>query len=133
MTPEEMGFRVLNRVEWAAVNGDIKNVTRFQVDVYKFRFPEGMERDMAISFMSYLKSLDMRRLDSIVKTYAWLKQNNVKFHMSFGWNRRLPIRYNLEHFTYPMRIRKLIEGCDKEDVLTYELEQSRKGKQDVER
>lgn len=133
MTPEEIGFRVLNRVEWAAVNGDIKNVTRFQVDVYKFRFPGGMERDMAIAFMSYLKELDMRRLESIVKTYVWLKQNNVRFQLSFGWNRRLSVRYNLEHLMYPMKIRKLIEGCEQEDVLTYELEQSRKGKQDVER
>lgn len=128
MTPEEMGFRVLNRVEWATVNGDIKNITRFQVDVYKFRFPGGMERDTVISFMSYLKSLDMRRMDSIVKTYAWLIQNDVRFCLSFGWNRRLPVKYNLQHLMYPMKLRRLIEGCDREDILAYELEQPQEGK-----
>lgn len=123
MTSQEAGFRVLNQVEWNAVNGDIKIVTRFQVDIYKFQFPDGMQRDMVISFMSYLKGLDMCRMDSIVKTYIWLKQNNVKFRLSFGWNWRLPIKYNLKHIVYPMKIRKFIESYEQEDIMAYELEQ----------
>lgn len=123
MTSQEAGFRVLNQVEWNAVNGDVKIVTRFQVDIYKFQFPDGTQRDMVISFMSYLKGLDMCRMDSIAKTYIWPKQDNVKFRLSFGWNWRLPIKYDLKHIMYPMKIRKLIESYEQEDIMAYELEQ----------
>ncbi len=119
---ERIAALFLNKLNWKTNSGDIREFTSFQVDIYKFVFKDGLAGKMLTDFTAYINRLNMVEIRSVLKIFVWLYQHNAKFKLKFGWNKRLPLQYNIRNLFEPRRIRRLLLDCDHEDLMSYQLE-----------
>lgn len=112
----------LNRLDWKINTGEMKNITVFQVDVFCFRFKDGLDDDVAKEFAVYLKRLNMEELRSTMKIFVWLYQHEVDFKLVFAWNPRLPARYNLKNLFTPKHVRDKLLAYGHDDLMACPIE-----------
>lgn len=112
----------LNRLNWKINSGEMKEITEFQVDVYCFRFKNGLDDDTAKEFTRYLKRLKMDEVRSVMKIFVWLYQHKVDFRLVFRWNPRLPVEYNLKSLFNPKQVREQLLANGHDDLMSYPVE-----------
>lgn len=116
---------LLNRLNWDVSSGKTSNILELQLDVYKFKFKKPLEGDNMKEFTEFLQELDMSKLRSIMMIWIWLYQHGVEFHVVFGYNPRLPLRYNLSHITSPKKITKQLMANGHDDLMSCPLDELR--------
>lgn len=124
---EEPGRRMdrfISRLIQDGWQNDTKFVT-VQIGCFLFDFrpynPAGMGKDAQYRFFSYMRTLDLSDQRAIVKLYAWLVQNDIRFDFRFKWNRALPVRYNLGQRRRPAYLKSLMDGLGREALMSWDL------------
>lgn len=116
----------LTRLNWKIYEGEIKEITTFQVDVYKFVIMTPLTEENLEKFMVYIRKLDMTELRSTLKIFVWLYQHKVCFKLKFGWNRNLPVWYSLKNLFMPMKIRRTLLAYGHDDLMSCPVEEMEK-------
>ena len=115
--------RFLTKLNWKIHTGEMRDITMFQIDVYKFVFYDAACRGKSWTiFVAYIKGLDLSKVKSTMKIFVWLYQHGIYFRLKFGWNRNLPINYNLRNLFMPMKIRHTLFGYGHDELMACRLE-----------
>lgn len=110
------------KLKWKLANNEIRDFTRFCVDVYCFRFEEPLSQEMSTDFTGLAERLEMKEVRAVMILFVWLCQHDVKFSLVFRWNSSLPVWYNLRHMMEPHRVRKTLQACGHDDIMSCPLE-----------
>ena len=113
---------VLNRINWKFHTGELTFMTQFQIDVYRFVMKEPIDRMQAMEFLTFVRKLDARQQRSIMLMFIWLYQHQIRFTLTFGYNLRLPIRYNLKNILKPGQIRRCLMANGHEELMSCPLD-----------
>lgn len=114
--------RFLTKLDWKIHTGEMRDITMFQIDVYKFVFMTPLVGEILDDFVAYIKELDLSKVRSTMKIFVWLYQHGIYFRLKFGWNRNLPINYNLKNLFMPMKIRHTLFGYGHDELMACRLE-----------
>lgn len=112
----------LDRLNWKTNSGEMTDINEFQVDVYRFTFNPPLTENCMKQFTEYMQSLCMTQVRSVMKMFVWLYQHNVKFKLKFGYNPRLPFKYNIKNIFEPRKISKLLLSHGHDDLMSCSLE-----------
>ena len=112
----------LDRLNWKTNTGEITDIDEFQIDVYRFTFDLPLTKDCMKQFTEYIQTLSMTELRSVMMIFVWLYQHDVKFELKFGYNPRLPFKYNIKNIFEPRRIRKRLLSHGHEDLMSCPLD-----------
>lgn len=113
--------RVLDQAEWGIVNGEVRTLSMVQLDVFRFRFPDGMDRDAAEALISYMKAIRMDELRAVLKLWVWLAQHGTRFRLTSAWNSRAPVLYNLGGIFRAAYVRRLLGGYGHDGLMAVDL------------
>jgi hypothetical protein len=113
--------RVLNQAEWGIVNGEVGTLSMVQLDVFRFRFPDGMDRDAAEALISYMKAIRMDELRAVMKLWVWLVQHDVRFRLTSAWNGMAPVLHNLGGIFRAAYVRRRLGGYGHDGLMAVDL------------
>lgn len=120
--------RVLNQAEWGIVNGEVGTLSVVQLDVFRFRFHDGMDRDAAEALISYMKTIRMDELRAVMKLWVWLVQHDVRFRLTSAWNGMAPVLHNLGGIFRVACARRRLKGYSHEEIMAVDLQALEGGK-----
>lgn len=86
---------------------------------YAFRFGKPLDQDDAQRLEALLQDGGPARNPAFA--YAWLRQHDIKFRLSFRWDHAQSWKANLDQLERPWMMRKLLEAYDGE-VMALPLE-----------
>lgn len=113
--------RVLNQAEWGIVNGEVGTLSVVQLDVFRFRFHDDMDRDAAEALISYMKAIRMDELRAVMKLWVWLVQHDVRFRLTSAWNGMAPVLHNLGGIFRVACARRRLKGYSHEEIMAVDL------------
>lgn len=113
---------VLNRINWKFHTGELTFMTQFQIDVYRFVMKEPMDRISAMEFLAFVRKLDARQQRSIMMMFVWFYQHGISFILTFGYNPKLPIWYNLKNIQKPGQVRRCLMVNGHEELMSCPLD-----------
>lgn len=112
----------LTRLNWKVQTGELVKLTEFQIDVYRFSFKEPLKEKNFTEFTGFLQKLDMTKLRSVMILFVWFYQHEIRFQLRFGYNPRLPFRYNMKNLFEPKRVCGKMLKCGHEDLMSCPLD-----------
>lgn len=110
----------LNHMKWKTITKEFKDMKSLCIDCYAFKFKRPLLEQEQYTLFQYMETLDLTNEQNIVNIAIWLFQHEIPFHMSFQYNKSIPLSFNLSRMTRPKEIFNALEK-QKDAVMAHNL------------